>query len=97
MLIPSGEFDISSVHLLRDGIIEALERTSTIVLDMSDVTFVDSTALGAIVGGHRLAAGRRGGWMRIAAPQANIDRILRLMAMDQLLGIYDTVEQALTS
>jgi anti-sigma B factor antagonist len=46
----SGEIDLSSAHLLVDGIDEAVERgATTVVLDFGGVTFVNSTGLGAMV------------------------------------------------
>lgn len=91
---PVGEFDIAVLAPLRDAVLAAVEAGCAVVLEMSETTFIDSTILGVIVEG-RLACTRRGRWLRIVAPRPNIRRILQMMALDTLIGIYPSVEAAL--
>lgn len=46
----SGELDMATVPLLHVAIGEAVARGGPIVLDMKDVTFVDSTGVSTILG-----------------------------------------------
>jgi anti-sigma B factor antagonist len=96
VVTPVGEFDISSVDMLRATILDAVSPTQNrLVIDLSRTTFVDSTALGVMVG-----AGRRindwGGWLRLVAPQPNVRKVLSLTGLDKVFGLYDTVEQAVS-
>lgn len=54
-------------------------------LDLSGVTFMDSSGLGVILGRYRLMA-ERGGHMRVRGANASINRILKMA------GVYSLVE-----
>ena len=74
-----------------DGMIAA--RETRVIFDMAGVTHADSAAIGAIV---RCLTKLKdsGGGLRIAAPQPMIEYSLRLTKVDQILGMFPTVEQA---
>lgn len=63
-----------------------------IVLDMSQVEFIDSSALGALIG----AIKKMGPLGRIAIAQASptIERLLKLTRMDKVFPIHATVDSA---
>ncbi|MCZ4500654.1 MAG: anti-anti-sigma factor [Marmoricola sp.] len=92
---PVGEFDINETDQLRSAFVEAISATRPrVVVDLSLTTFLDSMALGAIVGAHRRAV-VWGGWVCLVAPPANVLKVLRITKLDTVLPIYDTVDQAL--
>jgi anti-sigma B factor antagonist len=64
------------------------------VLDLSGVTFMDSTALGVIVGARRAAdaAGRR---MAVAGAPEAVVRLFTITQVDRLVTMYDDVDAAL--
>lgn len=94
VVAPVGEFDIAGADLLRSAFTQSLAGSGhRLVVDLAGVTFLDSMALGAIIGAGRRAA-EHGGWVRLVAPRPNVRRILRLTEVDRVLGLYDTVEQA---
>ncbi len=91
---PVGEFDVASADLLRAVFQESITPTSSkLILDLAATTFLDSTALGAIIAAGKRASGL-GGWVRLVAPPTNIRKVLRVTSMDTVFGLYDTVEQA---
>ena len=94
VLAPVGEFDIATVEVLRSAILSAFEDSSRLVLDLGQTSFLDSMALGAIIGAGKRAR-EAGGWVRLVAPQRNIRRTLRLTEMDRVFALYDTVDEAL--
>jgi anti-anti-sigma factor len=94
VLSPIGEFDLSCVDILRDAALSAFRTTNLIVVDLSRTTFLDSTALGVIVAVAKRAQEKQG-WLRLVAPRANVHKIILLMGLDGVLGMYDTVDQAL--
>jgi anti-anti-sigma factor len=95
VVAPAGEFDISTVDILRAACLEALDDADRLVIDLSGTEFLDSLALGAIVGAGRRAR-EAGGWVRLVAPQPVVRKALRITEIDTVLGLYDTVDQALS-
>lgn len=57
-LLPFGEIDMATVGQVRDAIIAVLARHKppAIVLDLQNVSFIDSTGIGELVRCHRAAA-----------------------------------------
>lgn len=94
VLAPTGEFDISTVDILRSELVDVLAQSDTVVLDLARTTFLDSLALGAIVSAAK-SAREAGGWVRLVAPSTAVRRALRITQIDTVLGLYDTVEQAI--
>ena len=92
----SGEFDMSHVSTLESQLRSAmLEDPPHVVIDFSKTTFMDSTALGALVGAAREAS-ERSGWLRLAcADKPAIRRILELTQLDSAFGLYDGVDEAI--
>ena len=63
------------------------------ILDMSQVTFVDSSGLGAIVAVMKqMGAGRT---LDLAGLTPNVDKVFRLTRMDTVFNIYDSVDHAI--
>ena len=51
-LTPSGELDIATAPHLADALSEAARGSAAVILDLSELTFMDSTGLHAIVSAH---------------------------------------------
>ena len=64
-----------------------------IVVDLVDVPMCDSTGLNILVQ-TKLRAAARGGWLRLAAPQPIVRRVLEVTRLVRMLPIYDTVVDA---
>jgi anti-sigma B factor antagonist len=94
VLAVRGEADLHSAPRLRDAIATAIEDgAQELVLDLSETTFVDSMALGVLLGTmKRLRA--RGGHLRLVVPSAEIRRIFEITQLDRVLLLYDTREEA---
>jgi anti-sigma B factor antagonist len=89
-----GELDLSTAPRLKWMLLEALEAGhSQLVVDLSLASFMDSTALGVLVGINRsLDVGVR---LAIVCTQASVLRIFELSGMDGVFAIFPTLEQAL--
>lgn len=90
----TGEIDVETAGSLSDSVTEALARAPRVLLDLSAVTFIDSTGLGVLVRAHR-AAEARGGFFAVVHPTPQTRKLVRVLGLDQLLHVYDTHEQAL--
>jgi anti-sigma B factor antagonist len=86
-----GELDMASV----DGVRRALEDAEAlpvrlVALDLSELTFVDSTGLEVFLRAARRAreSGRR---LVVARPSVYVRKLLQLTAIDQALDVVDDV------
>src|SRR5687767_10178611 len=84
----AGEIDLATAPALRGvlfGVIEAGAH-ATVVLDIADVTFIDSTGLGVVVDAHRRLADehRR---LVVAHPTPGASRVIEVAGLDHLLDI----------
>jgi anti-sigma B factor antagonist len=94
VLSVEGELDLASAPKLKWALADALEAgCSELVIDLSLVTFIDSTALGVLVGVHRsLNDGVR---MAIACAHPDVLNIFELTGLDATFDLFSTFDDAL--
>ncbi|MEV4488523.1 STAS domain-containing protein [Micromonospora coxensis] len=88
VLRPVGEVDMSTAAVLDRAVDAALDcpETVRVVVDLAEVPFLDSTGLAALLRGAAEAVGR-GASLRVVDPQPVVARVLRITAVDTLLGL----------
>lgn len=96
VLVPVGEFDLACVDTLRSAFTTTLTAHPFVVLDLSEMTFADSTTLGVLVAANKQAH-LQGGWVRLADPQPNVRKLLALTAIDTVLGLFESVQDAVAA
>ncbi|MDE3206221.1 MAG: STAS domain-containing protein [Acidobacteriota bacterium] len=89
-----GVVDSSTVWKFRQAIAE-LPAASQVVLDISKLSFVDSSGLGAVIGGVRRVR-ELGGDMRLAGPIPSIRRVLEVTGLDRIAEVHPDVAAALS-
>jgi len=90
-----GQIDSTEIRYLhakiddlrRDGIFR-------VVFDMTNVSFIDSASLGAILSIQRTMK-EKNGWLRISALRKEIKEMFRLIRAEKYLDIYEDTETAL--
>lgn len=89
-----GEIDHHSSRQLRTEIDSAIYTHSprTLVLDFQDVTFMDSSGIGLIMGRYRILQ-PLGGEIVLCRPAAHIRRILKLAGMERLATICNDLKK----
>jgi anti-anti-sigma factor len=93
-VVVAGEIDFATHRALLGTLTDEIEHGHRrIVLDMSGVTFCDSTGLGVLVQ-IRQRAVEGGGWLRVAAPTDAVRRALEITNLDRLIPAYPTVAEA---
>ncbi|MCL1900407.1 MAG: STAS domain-containing protein [Promicromonosporaceae bacterium] len=94
VLAPTGKFNMVSAPLLKtrmDDLVAA--GKARLIIDMSSVEFIDSSGLGALIGGLK-GTRQAGGELRLAAPGDQARAVLKLTNLDRILTPYKTVEEA---
>ena len=99
---PRGELDLVSAETLRstldaaiaESLSAALDRAE-LVLDLRGLTFIDSTGLHLLVALDRRAR-REGFRLALVAPDAPIDRPIRLCGLDKTLAFAPPVDAVKT-
>src|ERR1700751_4803312 len=89
-----GEIDVYTAPKLREKLISLVEAGSyQLILDMEGVAFLDSTGLGALVGGLKRVRAHDG-WIDLVCTQSRILRIFRITGLNKVFNIYDSVVDA---
>ncbi len=86
----AGEADMNAVPYLEEAIRVASEQASTVIVDLTETTFIDSPTIGVLVNWtQQLSA--LGGRLAIVCPSSSdILRVLRQIGLDQTLDIVNT-------
>jgi len=93
VLALGGEADVVTAPEIKEALSEIAGRSSTVVVDMSQLTFIDSTALGVlVVAGRRLA--ESDGELRLAGLQPHIRKVFDITGLDTAFPIHVDVEAA---
>jgi anti-sigma B factor antagonist len=91
----AGEADVSSAPQFKEALLAAMEEgASTMVVDLSRVSFFDNAALGALVGGAKPAR-RKDGRLDIVCTDETMISIFQLSGLDRIFDIYRTRGEAL--
>jgi anti-sigma B factor antagonist len=90
----SGEIDLATVPLLRQAISDHFVAGQVhLLLDLTDVSFIDSTGLGVLIGTGKKTA-RLGGSTRVVCDNPRILRLLRITGLSRALQVLPTREAA---
>jgi anti-sigma B factor antagonist len=91
---PHGEIDFATGPQLKDAITELLVAGDVhLVIDLLDVDFIESTGLGALIGGRRRAHALKGSLVLVCTEQQML-KIFRITGLDKVFTIHDTVDAA---
>jgi anti-sigma B factor antagonist len=94
VVTPQGRLNMVSAPRLRTAVNEMVDGgTHRVVVDLSETTFVDSSGLGALVGGLK-AARQAGGDLRVAGVTPAVRSALELTNLHGLLQPRPTVAEA---
>jgi anti-anti-sigma factor len=85
MFFLSGALDLSTVPLMNAAIGDAVARGGPLTLDMTDVTFVDSSGVGAIV---QSVQSLPSGCIVLRGVQDGVGKVMDLMGVDQAAKLH---------
>ncbi|GAB2761285.1 STAS domain-containing protein [Streptomyces bullii] len=87
-----GEVDYNAGSRLADTVVACMEAGKNTVVDLSAVTFIDSTGINTLLAAHQAA---RGNWLRLVVPPGPVLRVVQLVGLDTVMGCHATLEEAL--
>ena len=91
VFVPRGELDLATVPELEERALAAVrEGGRTVVIDLRELTFMDSTGVRTIVAAHQ-AAEDTGHELRIVRPPRDsaVARVIEISGIDEALGLVD--------
>ena len=95
-LAEPGNLDSSNVEDFRKKMTALVEFGTRFVVDMSNITFLDSSGLHTIVAIWRDVAALDG-QMKLCRMDPSVRTVFELTGINRVLEIYDTEEEALAS
>lgn len=96
VLAVSGELDLVTAPDLSESVALVLEKSpSAVVIDLSDVGFLASAGMSLLASTHQQLGGNAG--FAVVADGPATGRPLSLVGLDEVFGIYATVDEALVA
>lgn len=89
----SGELDAGDSSFTEDLLAPTDEGHCHVIVDMLNVSFIDSSVIRALVLAHR-AATDAGGWLRVVYTHHITRRVIEMCGLAELLPQYATMESA---
>jgi anti-sigma B factor antagonist len=92
-----GELDQGTAPELRGALAGALgDSVGSVLVDLSDCNFIDSTGLSLLVEAKRKLADNERGF-GVCCPDADVRRLLELTGIDQAVSLFDTRDEAVAA
>jgi anti-sigma B factor antagonist len=97
VFVLEGEFDMSSAPRFVEAVDDALDSgRPDLIVDLTDVSFLDSTMLQAIIRAYD-RAGARASRFALIRPQPSVWRVFVLTSLSTILPSYEGLDDALAS
>src|SRR5207248_10969042 len=95
VLTVRGEVDVTTTPRIRAQLITLLsEGKPHLIVDLEGVDFLDSSGLGALVAGLKLARSRSGELRIVCDRQRSVRKVLEVTGLERVLERFDSVEAA---
>jgi len=89
----AGELDLYNANAVRDVLLECCaESPDRLIVDLSGVKFIDSTALGVLIEARTRMPNRRG--FLLAAPGLETRRALEISGLDRHFAVHESLDDA---
>lgn len=89
----TGEVDLSWSQQLRKAILDALGKARAVGVELSQVSYIDSSGIAALVEGFQSARGK-GQKFALVAASAAVRGVLELARLDRVFPMVDDVDAA---
>jgi anti-sigma B factor antagonist len=98
VLVVGGEVDYEVSPQLRARIVHAIKAgRRRLVLDLSDVTFIDSTAIGVLAGAVAKLDEAGGGSLAVVCTHEKVLQIFQITALDSMVAVHRSRDEAVSA
>lgn len=91
-----GEVDLHYSPQVRKEILHQLKQGSNVLIDLSGVTYIDSSAVASLVEGFQIAKSSKLEFGLVGVSDAAM-QVLHLARLDQVFPIYDSISDCLAA
>lgn len=84
----SGDLDINVVDDFRDDILNRIDGSKDIILDLKDLDYIDSTGLGVVMTAYKEAL-EKGRTLKVTNAKRNIYKLFKITELDEILGMEE--------
>ena len=88
----AGEVDLATAPALASALSEVTEADGPLVIDLTEVAFLDSSGLSVLLQARERLGG--GGVVRLVAKRPAILRVLAVTGLDEVFSVFPTVGEA---
>ncbi len=90
----NGSLDLATAPTVRAALLDAIEKSNhNLIVDLSQLEFLDSTGLGVLIGAHRRTAEHHGTF-RLVISNGPISRLLNITGLIAVFSVYRSLEDA---
>lgn len=93
---PAGEVDLQTVPILRNALTAAVSAGRHVIVDLSNVAYIDSTGFRELLA-HRRLCRERDLLMVLVNPRQTVRKVIDSLNFYQMLSLFPSVEAALAS
>jgi anti-sigma B factor antagonist len=94
IVVLKGDVDLESSPAAREVLLKSVEGCGKVLVDLSSVTYIDSSGVASLVEALQ-AAKRNGGRFALVAASDPTRRVLELARLDKVFTMYTTVDEGL--
>jgi len=94
IVVLKGDVDLESSPAAREVLLKSVEGAGNVLVDLSSVTYIDSSGVASLVEALQ-AAKRNGGRFALVAASDPTRRVLELARLDKVFTMYTTVDEGL--
>jgi anti-sigma B factor antagonist len=89
----AGELDLSTIPRMEGPLLEQVRQRRAVVLDLSDLSFIDSSGIGILIKASQQSNGTP---MRVViGPGSQVERIFRIAGIEKALRVFVDRDEAL--
>ena len=94
IVVLKGDVDLESSPTAREILLKSVAGTDRVLVDLSSVTYIDSSGVASLVEALQ-AAKRNGGAFALVAASDPTRRVLELARLDKVFTMYASVEEGM--